>query len=182
MADSIQKLLLLLLLKQTMGSLTLEKLANNTDGITFTGSKSNFSLASLTICLRFWVNVYSPCTFVEVGPSAEGKKNRFSPMARLGIEHVYSNTSTQLVTLLGQQDFFTAKWPQMQWNSLCLAYDQPAAHVILVSNGGIVKDYVDRDLVNVTNGTRTGLGVTVMKQMNGKLTDLNIWNGTVNSK
>jgi hypothetical protein len=101
---------------------------------------------------------------------------------RLGIENMQQDLDKQTVTLLGQKDFFNVTWPQMRWHSVCLSYDQPTAQVVIVSNGQVINKYVDKDLVNRTQGLMTGLRVSIMEKMNGKIADLNIWNITVNGK
>ncbi len=83
---------------------------------------------------------------------------------------------------MGQQDFVVASWSQMLWHSICLSYDQKTARVTVVSDGAIVSDFVDKDLVNFTASPVTGLQVNIMQNMNGKFTDLHIWNYRVNCK
>jgi hypothetical protein len=55
--------------------------------------------------------------------------------------------------------------------------------VVVVSDGDIVSDSVDRDLVSLPlNSSMVGLTVNIMQQMDGMFTDLNIWNYTMDSK
>ncbi len=55
--------------------------------------------------------------------------------------------------------------------------------VVVVSDGDIVSDAVDRDLVSLPlNSSMVGLTVNIMQQMDGMFTDLNIWNYTMDSK
>jgi hypothetical protein len=188
MAFSLLKLFSLFILQlcqsNTINGLILETSSTSENSASFiTINDNNISLTSLTTCLRFWVNTYIPCTFVEITPAPTGMADsQLSPIVRLGIDHVYSNTSLHRFTLLGQQDFVVASWSQMLWHSICLSYDQKMARVTFVSNGAIVSDFVDKDLVNFTASPVTGLQVNIMQNMNGKFTDLHIWNYTVNCK
>jgi hypothetical protein len=166
----------------TINGLILETSSTSENSASFITINDN-NISSLTTCLRFWVNTYIPCTFVEITPTPTGVANsQLSPVVWLGIDHVYSNTSLHRFTLMGQQDFVVASWSQMLWHSICLSYDEKTARVTFVSDGAIVSDFVDKDLVNFTASPVTGLQVNIMQNMNGKLTDLHIWNYRVNCK
>jgi hypothetical protein len=172
--------LLIAVFTSTAKSTVLESNSSDVKAVPLINS-GNISLGNLTICLRFWVNVYRECTFVEVGLPA-GTLNQLSPIFKLGIKNMQKDLNKQTVTLLGQQDFFKISWPQMRWHSICLSYNQPTAQVVLVSNGQMIRKYVDKNLVNLTQGLMTGLQVRIMEKVNGKVADLNIWNNTINGK
>jgi hypothetical protein len=66
-----------------------------------------------------------------------------------------------------------------------LAFHQlwATGRVVVVSDGDIVSDSVDRDLVSLRlDNSMDGLTVNIMQQMDGMFTDLNIWNYTMDSK
>jgi hypothetical protein len=128
-----QRLLVPLLLatSRSAASLILESSSSSNETPASFVSLGDISLSSLTACLRFWVNVYVRCTFLEViwPPAAAGVNRHLSPVLWLGIDQLYSNMSHHKITLLGQQDFVVARWSQMAWHSVCLTYNHSAGRV-----------------------------------------------------
>jgi hypothetical protein len=84
------------------------------------------------------------------------------------------------LALAGQFATFQASWEPAGWHSACATWDQMTGRLILVADG--------ETLLNTTvegnRGTKQSdqLHVEILGELDGQLTDLQMWNHRINSK
>ena len=144
------------------------------------------TVRNLTVCLRFWEHRLGRNQLIHVRDSSPSTSQPPAPasfsLVDISTDMSMLNESIHRLGLFDQDDFFATLWLPERWHSFCFGFEHPAARVVLVSNGQVVKNRMDPDLVDMAEVRSEGLVVEVLGQLDGMLADLQIWNSLFNSK